>query len=134
MSDLLSASSLLLAILTTLFGIFYSSINEILDIRPKTHAVDDEPSYKKALGVRKTKIYPLLFSSVALTLIFIPDAYKILSESITLLLSVGVSGVAYDAIKTTYIAVTVFMLALTINIILTTLKFKTHLKEINPKR
>ena len=134
MSDLLSASSLLLAILTTLFGIYYSSINEILELKPNTHPVDDTPNYNKALGVRKTKIYPLLLASIVLTLIFIPDAYKILIGSIKMILNLGIEGIAYDTLKTTYLAVTVFMLTLTTNIMSMTLKFNDHLKKLNPKR
>ena len=134
MSDLLSASSLLLAILTTLFGIFYSSIIGILELKPNTHPIDDTSNYNKALSVRKTKIYPLLFSTIGLTLIFIPDSWHILKESIIMIWDNGFKAVSYNAIKTTYIAVTIFMIALTINVIATTLNFNSHLKKINPKR
>jgi hypothetical protein len=134
MSDLLSASSIILAILTALYGIFYPSINEVLETRPNNHPEDDITNYNNALKIRKTKIYPLLISSISLTLIFIPDAYSIIKESITLIINFGITKVSYDTLKTTYIAVTIFMIILTSNILSTLIKFNIHLSKINPKR
>ena len=82
MSDLLSASSLLLAILTTLYALFYSSINEFLDIVPKPHKVDNKTNYRKGIEIRNTKIFPILFASITLSLIFIPDAIKLIKTVI----------------------------------------------------
>lgn len=132
MSDLLSSSSLLLAILTTLYGIFYSAINEILKIEPKPHAVDNKSNCNKGIDVRKSKIIPLLIASIGLTLIFVPEAYKIMIESCSLLGRKGLCQVTYDTVKTTYIAVTIFFITLTFSICRLTIKFNKHLKKLNP--
>jgi hypothetical protein len=134
MSDLLSACSILLGILTALYGMFYSSINEILELTPKTHPIDDTSNFKRALIVRKTKIFPLLIASILLTLIFIPEAYKIIYQGIAFMANNGIVLTSYDTIKTTYLSVTVFMIIFTLNIIVLSFKFNTQIGKLNPKR
>jgi hypothetical protein len=130
MSDLLSASSLLLAILTTLYALFYSSINEFLDIIPMSHKIDNIASHKKGIDIRNTKIFPILFASITLSLIFIPDAIKILRESFLIIKTVDRDNIEYDTVKTTYIAVTIFMIALSNSIIMLTFKFFKQLNKL----
>lgn len=130
MSDLLSASSLLLAILTTLYALFYSSINEFLDIVPKPHKIDNKTNHKKGLEIRNTKIFPILFASITLSLIFIPEAIKIIRESLHVIKTVDRNNIQYDTVKTTYIAVTTFMIALSNSIIMLTFKFFKQLYKL----
>ena len=126
MSNLLSASSLLLAILTTLYALFYSSINEFLDIIPKPHKVDNKANHKKGIEIRNTKIFPILFASISLSLIFIPDAIKIFRDSYLF----DRNNIEYDTVKMTYITVTVFMICLSISIIMLTCKFFKKLYKL----
>lgn len=130
MSDLLSASSLLLAILTTLYALFYSSINEFLDIVPKPHKVDNKTNYRKGIEIRNTKIFPILFASITLSLIFIPDAIKLIKDSYYIIKTVNWDSIEYDTVKTTYIAVTIFMIALSISIVMLTYKFFKQLFKL----
>ena len=134
MSDLLSASSILLGILTALYGMFYPSINEILEMKPNTHPIDDTSNFKKALIVRKTKIFPLLIASLLLTLVFVPDACIIIKQCLTIAAEYGVSLELYDTIKTTYIVIALFMIVFTLNVLILTKRFNTQIGKINPKR
>lgn len=130
MSDLLSASSLLLAILTTLYALFYSSIHEFLDIIPERHKIDNKANHKKGIEIRNTKIFPILFASIILSLIFIPEAIKIIRECFHIITTVNRNSIEYDTVKTTYIAVTTFMIALSFSIIMLTSKFFKQLHKL----
>lgn len=134
MSDLISASSLLLAILTTLFVTYYPSINEILNLEPHNFKDDDKANYAIAKIVLKTKLIPLLLSSIFLTAIFIPKAIELVITSYNNLRTVKFEKINYDTISTSYIAVTIFMICLTTNIIIITSKFCKKMKTINPNR
>lgn len=134
MADLLSASSILLAILTTLFSIYYPSIREIMDLIPNKYPIDDRDNYNKACIIKKTKVYPLLISSVVITGLFIPESFKLIKDSITNLQTFGFNGVQYDTLIATFIAVTTFTMILTINICILTYKYSHNVNKINPKR
>lgn len=134
MSDLLSASSLLLAILTTLFGTYYTAINEVLSLEPNNHKEDDKSNFEIATTVLKTKLIPLLLASISISLIFIPQSVKIILDSIKHYKELGGENLSYDTIATSYIAVTIFMIALTINILVIAKKFSLKMKAINPAR
>lgn len=134
MSDLLSASSLLLAILTTLFGTYYSSIIEVLNLEPNNFKEDDKNNYTLAKSVLKTKLTPLLIAGVSITVIFIPQSVKIIKTSIEYFTSLEYKNLSYDTISTSYVAVTIFMFILTVNILLLFFKVISKMKNINPKR
>lgn len=130
MSDLLSASSLLLAILTTLYSLFYSSINEFIGIKPSLHKADNKKDYESGKEIRNTKILPILLSSIILSAVFIPEAVNIIYESFRLIKLHGFDGVYYDTVKTTYIVVTLFIIALSFSIVLLTFKFFKQLNNL----
>ncbi|MCG2610135.1 hypothetical protein LZZ90_01290 [Flavobacterium sp. SM15] len=134
MSDLLSASSLLLAILTTLFGTYYSSIIEVLNLEPNNFKEDDKANYTLAKSVLKTKLIPLLTAATSITLIFIPQSIKIVKTSIEYFTSLEFKTLSYDTISTSYVAVTIFMFILTVNISILFFKVISKMKNINPKR
>lgn len=134
MSDLLSASSLLLAILTTLFSTHYSSIIEVLNLEPNNFKEDDKNNYVLAKSVLKTKLIPLLIAGISITIIFIPQSIKIIKTSLEYFTSLEHKNLSYDTISTSYIAVTIFMFILTANILVLFFKVNSKMKNINPKR
>lgn len=134
MSDLLSASSLLLAILTTLFSTYYSSIIEVLNLEPSNFKEDDKNNYTLAKSVLKTKLTPLFIAGVFITVIFIPQSVKIIKTSIEYFTSLEYKNLSYDTISTSYVAVTIFMFILTVNILVLFFKVISKMKNINPKR
>lgn len=134
MSDLLSASSLLLAILTTLFGTYYSSIIEVLNLEPSNFKEDDKNNYVLAKSVLKTKLIPLLIAGVSITLIFIPQSVEIIKTSVKCFASLEYKNLSYDTISTSYVAVTIFMFILTVNILVLFFKVISKIKNINPTR
>jgi hypothetical protein len=133
MSDILSAASLLLAILTTLFGFYYPEIKGILDAHVDTSTkTNNRQTYDKAKIVWKTKVLPLLATSITLSVIFIPEFLTILLNTFKVILDKNMIFKKYDTVKASYCAVTIFMSVLTISIIVMSIKFHSKKKALNP--
>jgi len=133
-SDVLSSASLLLAALTTLYSLFYAEINSILDIEPKTGSTKSEnlPDYNKAKKVRNSKVIPLLAGSIMLSLVFIPQFCGQLANCYAVYKAGDVDMSQYNTTNASYVAVTVFVLALTMGIILLAIRFFIQLKNLRP--
>lgn len=132
MSDILSSASLLLAILTTVFGLVYPTLKEILDLKVATHKADNRANYKKALIIRKTRLLPLLLGSVILTLVFIPELIKQLVNTYHIITEKGFHFKDYDTVIASFIVVSLFMIVLTIAIVIITIEFFKKTKALNP--
>ena len=115
MSDLLSASSLLMAIAAILFSLWYAEIAKALQTIPKIHSEDNAAARAMVTIVLFTKALPVALMALAVTLIFLPDALKLAKESLHLYQSLGCAAFAhYDAVRTAYCFVTVISLGLAI--------------------
>jgi len=135
MADILSSASLLLAILTAIFSLFYPAITEILTIEPKTGATkkDNGPNYIRGKGVRNSKVLPLFIGGPLLTLVFIPEFLYQLKNVQLVYKAHGIRMSDYDTANASYIMVTVFAIALTINILILSFKYFAHLKKLRPE-
>lgn len=108
MSDLLSASSLLMAIAAILFSLWYAEIAKALEILPKTHKEDNVAAKQAVTSVLLSKALPVAMMALAVAFIFLPDALKLASESVRAFEQSGIAALGnYDAVRTAYCFVTV---------------------------
>ena len=108
MSDLLSASSLLMAIAAILFSLWYSEIAKALDIAPNQHSEDNIALRQTVTSVLLSKAIPVAVMALAVTLIFLPDALKLVRESFLEYKQNGFAALEkYDAVRTAYCFVTI---------------------------
>lgn len=115
MSDLLSASSLLMAIAAILFSLWYAEISKALEITPRTHREDNAAARSTVTAVLITKAIPVACMALAVALIFLPDAIKLARESLHVYQDLGYTAFKkYDAVRTAYCFVTILSLALAI--------------------
>jgi len=113
MSDLLSASSLLLTIAAILFSLWYPDISNALQITPNVHSEDNVGARTAVTSVILSKALPVAIVSAGAAIIFIPDTISIVKESLNMLQASGYSiGTNYDAVKTAYCFVTICTVAL----------------------
>ncbi len=135
MSDILSSASLLLAILTAIFSLFYPDINAILNIEPKTGALkkDNGPAYVKGKATRNSKVLPLFIGGPILTLVFIPQFFYQIKNAYLVFNTDGLKMSDYDTANASYIVVALFAIALTINILALSFKYFSHLKQLRPE-
>lgn len=130
--NLLTASSILLGVITALYGLFFPAITNVLDTKSETHKIDNAKAYKHSKIVYKTKYLPLLYGSILITLINLPELYRQLSSSFVLITTFGISNTTYDTLKASFILVCFFMIFITIKIISSGIKMKKKINELNP--
>jgi len=132
-SPTVSSASILLAIITALYGLFYPSIKEIIDADIKSHPneKDNKPLYNKAKDVYHSKVKPLVAGATLTIIIFIPEFYNNLSISLHNLIEYGYAGTTYDFTITVFSAVTIFTAFQTWNIWNAAIKLR---KKVNSVR
>lgn len=115
MSDLLSASSLLIAIAAILFSLWYTEIAKALEITPKTHREDNVAAHATVSGVLLSKALPVAVMALSVALIFLPDAVKLAKDSLNTYQESGIAALEkYDAVKTAYCFVTILSVVLAV--------------------
>lgn len=107
MNDLLSASSLLMAIAAILFSLWYGDISKALEILPKSHSEDNVAAKKSVSNTIFSKALPVAIMALSVALIFLPDAIKITKESLSIYYSNNHDLLRYDAVRTAYCFVTI---------------------------
>lgn len=115
MSDLLSASSLLMAIATILFSLWYADIVKALEIAPKTYKEDNVAAHGTVSGVLLSKALPVAIMTLSVAVIFLPEAIRITKDSLSAYQGSGIAALEnYDAVRTAYCFVTILSVALAV--------------------
>ncbi|WP_076600474.1 hypothetical protein [Aromatoleum tolulyticum] len=115
MSDLLSASSLLMAIAAILFSLWYAEIAKALETAPRPYKEDNVAARKIVTSVLLAKALPVAIMALAVAIIFTPDAFKLGTESFLAYRRSGYAALEkYDAVRTAYCLVTILSAALAI--------------------
>lgn len=114
MSDLLSASSLLMAISAILFSLWYADISKALETQPKIYSEDNVAAKKAVTAILFGKALPIAIMALAVALIFLPDAIKITKESLLVYTSSDHAPAQYDAVRTAYCFVTILSAVLSL--------------------
>lgn len=132
LSNLLTASSILLGVITALYGLFYPSILFVLETKTKTHSVDNKQSYNKSKSIVKTKYYPLLFGSIIITLLYLPELCFQIKSSIDAIAKNGWKNTTYNTSIATFIVVCLFFIFFSIKIITIGIKLRKKINALNP--
>jgi hypothetical protein len=134
MSDLLSAASLLLAIVAVLHGMWYPEIVRSLDTHVPDHPAAKRKPYAEVSDVRRTRALPLMTATVLLAAVFLPDAVKIVLASASTMASTGVSALArYSAVATAFVLVEFLALCFAAYFTRTCLRFRALLERLSPE-
>ncbi|HEY5883178.1 MAG TPA: hypothetical protein VIT88_00740 [Pyrinomonadaceae bacterium] len=132
MSDLLSSASLLIAIVTVLYGVWYPEIKRgIKDIKPKRLRDCDDIAEVK--GVILNRALPLTVASVGLTLVFLKDAVILVGNSLTLTGGLRDRIMNYDAVSTAFVSVEAICLFLSLHIFLQCIRLLLNLNKLRDK-
>lgn len=116
MTDLLSAASLLLAIVGVFYGLWYNDISSALATPLPKHVLDKAAPLKQIRTVLFSKAIPLATASCSAALVFLPSTLGIIRESACGYATQGAAFVlTYDALKTSLVLVEVFTLVLAAN-------------------
>jgi hypothetical protein len=113
MSDLISASSLLMATIAVLFSLWYAEIIRVIKQQGTQHADDNLHLKKRIKTVFFTKSLPLTILSLAISLTFLPNVMAIIIESIDLIKKQGIPTLeTYNAVNTAFCLVFIICLGL----------------------
>ena len=131
--SLLTASSILLGVLTALYGLFYSDIKSVLEIIPKKHKADNKQEFEKSKRIFNSKYIPLLVGALIISSLFSPELYRQIRESINVIRKSGIENTYYDTLIASFIVVCCFMVLIAVIMIKTGFKLKNKIDKLNPE-
>jgi hypothetical protein len=136
MTDLLSAASLLLAIMSALYGLWRKDIDDALHIVPPRHPPDRVLPFGRVGGVLYTRALPLAIASVLVALVILPASLGVIGGSFAHTRRVGWRAAVgdYDAIEATLVVVNLGLLALAAHLITVAHRLIKLRRKLNPKR
>jgi len=114
MGDILSAASLLLAIVTVLYALWYKELASAL----QTEIPEHREEYPKPLATLKkvffSRAIPLFLSSVTVSFVFLPDAITIVMQAIEVWSTGDIrKDFVYSSVKTAICIVVMFSIGIT---------------------
>jgi hypothetical protein len=110
MGDLLSAASLLLAVVGIFFGLWYGEISEALFASVPRHKEDRTATRQRVRAALLGRALPIALAAVPSALIFIPDGVAIIAHSVKLMSAdVIIALKAYDAVRTAFVFVVLLL-------------------------
>lgn len=134
MGDLLSAASLLLAVVAVLYGLWYPELMAALAIKVPPHKEDRDEPHRRVSSSLFGRAVPLAAGSSVLALVFLPDAISILLISAR---NLGVDGLSalrrYDAVRTSFCLVVTFAISLGIHAISVVVRLIKLRRRLSPR-
>jgi NADH:ubiquinone oxidoreductase subunit 5 (subunit L)/multisubunit Na+/H+ antiporter MnhA subunit len=131
MGDILSATSLLLTIITVLYGLWSQEIKQATNIDLNIYGEDNSEQYHKVNYVLKYKSFPLLVASLLLTFIISPKALEIINSSITLIIKE--IDWEYNTVLAAYIMVWFFSIVISVYSVISTIRLYANKSKIKAK-
>lgn len=134
MSDILSSVSILVGILTALLALFYSEIQNFLELTPERLRANNKVNFTNGKRIRNTRLHPLASSSIILTLVFIPELINQISNMVSVFEynQYRICWEQYSTVNAAFITVAFFLICLTLRICITTFRFYFHLHKFSP--
>jgi hypothetical protein len=132
MSDLLSAASLLLAIIAVLYGMWYPDIVKSLATEVPDHPAAKRKPRGEVAAVRRVRALPLMVATILLAAVFLPDTARIVLQSASTYASEGVAGFTkYSAVAQAFVLVEGLAIGFAAYATLDWLRFGRLLKKLS---
>ena len=125
MGDLLSAASLLLAVVGILYGLWYGEIVFALEIEPSLHPQDNKNKLDNVSSILSKRAVPLAIAASLVSITFLPDVVRLFRLSLDNYLTKRLSAFKdYGAVETAFCVVVIFAIFISINVITMIIKLK----------
>jgi hypothetical protein len=112
-ADLVSASSLMLAAVAVIYGLWYPHIGEALNREVPIHREDAEAVLDELRDTLRFRALPLASAALIGAAIFVPDSADVVSDAASDLAEHGFGALDdYDALGASLVAVTTGLIAL----------------------
>jgi len=117
MNDLLAAASLLLTVVSVLYGLWYEEISKAIEnarkLPPASLVEDRVAPLKKMRATLYSRAIPLAIASICVALVFLPPSVTIMFHFAHRFCQLGLSiFMKYDAIVASFVLVELFALFL----------------------
>jgi len=135
-NDLLSGASLLLAVVSVLFGLWYAEIQKTIDTKNiPAHLEDRNPVIKEIAATLSTKSIPLSLASLLVAMVFLPNSVLLIIKAIETIEQGGLVAALfqYNAVEAAFIAVELLAVALAIHTSTLLYKLGKLLKKVKSK-
>jgi hypothetical protein len=116
-NDLLSGASLLLAVVSVLFGLWYADIQKAIDLDMQTvpnHRKDRSDVVSATRTAFWQKAVPLASAAALVALVFLPDAIILCVNAVRTIFDTGLRSALgnYNAVQAAFVAVELITIAL----------------------
>jgi hypothetical protein len=112
-ADLLSAASLLLAVVSVVYGLWYPDLVTTLATSVPKHAEDRKQPHRKVSSILFRRSLPLAVAAILVGSIFLPDAIILIVQALHQYHQHGLKALgSYDAVATAFCLVELFSIAL----------------------
>lgn len=133
MGDLLSAASLLLAVVGVLYGLWYPELMAALAVKMPQHKEDRVAPHRRVSSTLLSRAVPLALGFSVLALVFLPDALAILIISLRHFRDEGVAALhRYDPVRTSFCLVVAFALSLAAHVVWLVIRLVKLRRRLNP--
>ena len=132
MADLLSATTLLLTVITILYSLWYTEITNACALSVDDKAENRREVYIEARRVLWSKAIPLTIAALVLFVVNVPDGYLIAQHAANTLWTK--TNAPYSAVRTTFGAVLTVLGFLAGHTFCSASALWGHVRKLNPKR
>lgn len=131
MADILSATSLLLTIITVLYGLWYGEINEAINIKVSKHKEDNKCALDQVESILKFKANPLFIACLILVGTMIAEVVPIVRDGIRIIIKYRLQCFQYyDSVRMIYCIVCLFTFAILLYVSIAVYKLWNNKKKL----
>lgn len=130
MDSLLTAASVLLALIGVVYALWYEELKQASEREMPRHQEDREPILGHLRSVFWSRAVPLTVASLSVTAVFVPPAVEIVVESAKQYVRIGIGNIGnYDAIATSVVLIEVFLMMLSVQVSATMIRLRRHIRD-----
>jgi hypothetical protein len=132
MNDRLSSATLLITVVTVLYGLWYPDIKRFLNLEIPAYKEQRVRPLREIKGVIRFRAFPLALAALSVTIVFGPDAISLCRRSWNSYTTIGVLDTlrTYNAVGTAFVLVVILSLALAVHFIVDLVKLWFKKREL----
>jgi len=130
MDSLLTAASVLLALVGVVYALWYEELKQAIEREMPRHLADRETILSHLRSVYWSRAVPLTVASISVTLVFVPPALDIVADSAQQYVRYGIANIKnYDATATSVVLIEVFLIMLSVQVSATMVRLNRHIRK-----
>jgi hypothetical protein len=129
MDSLLTAASVLLALIGVVYALWYEELKQAIERDMPRHQEDKAPILDHLRSVYWSRAVPLTVASLCVTAVFLPPTIELTIKSARQYARSGIANIGnYDAVATSVVLVEVFLIMLSVQVGATMIRLRRHIR------